>query len=406
MRGGPNRPGERGDARSASSREARLRTIPALRACRVVSGIVALAVVAVALPLRAQAPAAELSPAEVARALAGRDVPALAADAEKAPLLAKHGERMAAHFRTWERKVGDPLAAWARETIAPSGGVVFYPFSGPDFATAHRIWPDASRYVFVAYQKAGRMPALGQQGVGAFSSTLRLFQGGLRNFASLGFFVTTEMNERFGRTGDAVAIGVEGITGILLMFAELEGFDVESLEPIRIARDGGDVEAHPGDRAKRSTWNSVRLRLRRRADGGSVTLDYLRVDLLDQKLAERPHSQRWLEQVAGHPTLLKAASHLLQRPGFSFLRDTLLERAPSVLQDESGLPYDRLAAAFDVRLFGHFDRFHERFQDKASGRALREAYHVPKLARPLPFRLGYDKKHASCLQYAWRRKGG
>lgn len=364
----------------------------------------------VATTLAAAAPQAtgRLTPDQVGRALAGEVVAPLAADGEKAALIEKHGERMARYWASWEEKLGESLAAWAREAIAPApDGTVFYPFSGPDFATAHRIWPDATRYVFVAYQRAGRIPALGRLPLRDVAESLGLFREGLRSFASLGFFVTTTMNERFGRWGDADEVGVEGITGILILFAVLEGFEVERVEPIRVARDRVALETHPGDRRKRSTWSSVRLHLRRPTPDGlgqPVLLDYVRIDLLDRKLVDRPHHERWLVQAARHPTLLKSASHLLQRPSFSFVRDTLLAEAPAILQDESGLPYDRLASAFDVRLFGHFDRFHEKFQGKTSAAALRAAYDDPDVVEPLPFRIGYDKRHASCLQYAYRRR--
>lgn len=350
----------------------------------------------------AQLPSGQLSPGQVARALAGRDVPALAQDDKKAGLLASHGRRVARAWSAWEERLGQPLAAWAKLALDPlPEGTLFYPFSGPDFATAHRLWPDAKRYVFVAYQRAGRLPPLAEQESGRFASTLALFREGIDSFAGLGFFITTRMNERFGQADE-----VEGILGILLLFAELEGFDVLTVEPLRVNADGTDVELHPGDRADRATWNSVRLQLRRRSDGGNVTLDYLRVDLTDRELDERPNEKAWVAAQCRYPTLLKAASFLLHRPSFTWVREQLLAQAPVILQDETGIPYDDLARTFELQLYGRFDGFHERFARAVDEDALRAAYRQPGAAKPLDFKLGYDVRQAACFQYGRRKPVG
>jgi len=344
----------------------------------------------------------ELPPGQVARALAGRPVAAIAADPHKGPTLAAHGQRIGRAWAAYEQRLGGPLQTWAAEALAPlPEGTLFYPFSGPDFVTAHRLWPAATRYVFVAYQPCGRVPPLGRQDAAAFAKTLQWFREGIDGFAGLGFFVTTAMNDRLGTADE----GVEGNLGIMMAFAELEGYDVLDAQPIRVTEDGADVEPHPGPRDKAATWDSVRLHLRRRADGGRVLLDYVRVDLANFKLDKRANEKRWVDEQCRFPTLLKAASFLLHRPGFSFLRDRLLARAPAILQDETGLPWRGVAANFEVKLFGRFEGFHERFlQRSLDEEALRKAYHAPGAATALPFRLGYDVRKAACFQYAHRRK--
>ena len=66
---------------------------------------------------------------------------------------------IAGDWGRWEEKVGAPMATWAAENLPGSAGkTVFYPFSGPDFPTVHRMYPDADRYVLVAMQKGGPPP--------------------------------------------------------------------------------------------------------------------------------------------------------------------------------------------------------------------------------------------------------
>jgi hypothetical protein len=111
--------------------------------------------------------------------------------------------------------------------------------------------------------------------------------------------------------------------------------------------------------------------------------------------------RRWLERVAAHPVLIKAASHHLQEPDFSILRDTLLANAPLVVQDETGLEYGVLADTFSVRLYGKFTRPHRSF-DQGFQRSLAAAYAKDVRAKPLPFRVGYEKEGGSVLQLAVR----
>jgi TonB family protein len=104
--------------------------------------------------------------------------------------------------------------------------------------------------------------------------------------------------------------------------------------------------------------------------------------------------------MAANPTVIKAASHLPQRPRFAILREDRLAHAPSVWQDETGLDYALLAGAFDVRLYGDFSRANRLFAP-GSQAALAAAYRNAG-AEPLPFRVGYEKRSGSTVQVAVR----
>lgn len=174
------------------------------------------------------------------------------------------------------------------------------------------------------------------------------------------------------------------------------------VEPITVDANG-EVADHPGDREAAKTWNSVRLHLQRRDDGQKITLDYLRLNLSDWSLRKQESERRFVELMAGHRTLLKAASHLLQQKhGFSTIRDALLDNAPSILQDETGLPYAKLSDGHQVRLFGEYDEPHVLF-DADPQQPLAQAYaDQADAVEGLPFRIGYRKSAGSCLQYAVR----
>jgi TonB family protein len=327
---------------------------------------------AVAAAVSCAAPALAGSADDTARALAGLDA-----------THAQHARSVARRWEDYERRIGRPMREWARTELPPAaGGTVFYPFSGPDFPTVAQLYPNAARFVLVAAQPARPQPAVGPE-------VLAALHRGLDRFARSGFFNTRDL--------DANAAGL-GATAFLMAFAARLGYEVRAVEPVRLGPPGADLEPHPGERARRDTWDSVRLVLAR--DGHLASLDYVRIDLSDANLSRDRAARAWIERLSASPTVIKAASHLPQRAHFSILREALLANAPSVWQDEAGIDYARLAAAFDVRLYGDFSGPNRIFSP-GSQAALAAAYALADAA-PLPFRVGYEKRAGSSVQVAVR----
>jgi len=179
------------------------------------------------------------------------------------------------------------------------------------------------------------------------------------------------------------------------------GYTVLTVEPVRVNATGTELEPHPGARGERGTWNSVRIVLT--ADGRKVIVDYVRMNLADASLGAHPEHRAWIERMAANRTVLKAASHLLQSPRFAIVRDALLERAPNIIQDETGIEYGALAKAFNVKLYGRFSKPHTLFNKEAQ-RSLAEAYQSQPDVKPLPFRVSYQRQPEANLQVATRSR--
>ncbi len=337
---------------------------------------------------RAERPAAAEVDA-LARALAGLDDPPRLRRARPG-----YARRVARSFARFEAKVGAPLQAWSEAALPQAPGeTVFYPFAGADFPTAHRMYPRASRYVLVAMQRGGPPPALDRLRAEELDAALATYEELLRGFLGRGFFITQEMNEG---TDDETA--VRGITGLLMIFAAREGFTVEAVEPIALGDDGA-VTAHPGDPARSRTWDSVRLRLRR-ADGSPAILEYLRVGLSNLSVRPESAAHALVAGLAGQRVILKAASHLPQDPNFSGITGLLLARAPTIVQDETGVAYDALRARFQVALYGDFAQANLLFEETGQS-SLLEAYRATR-APKLPFHVGYRKGARACMLVATR----
>lgn len=299
-------------------------------------------------------------------------------------------------FARFAEKVGEPMQAWAAEALVQTPGeTVFYPFAGADFPTAHRMYPLAARYVLIAMQRGGPPPDPAAQGREALGELLAGYERLLGAFLRRGFFVTAEMN---AETGNDAAI--RGITGALMVFAAREGFELLGVDPVALA-DDGTLTLHPGDRTRAATWDSVRLRLRRRADGQPVLLEYLRVGLSNNTLKPETPALTLVTGLSDARVILKAASHLPQDNNFTVLTRLLLSRAPTIVQDETGVAYDALRGRFSVKLHGSFKQVNLLF-DGSDQETLIEAYRTAGKIDRLPFHVGYRKGAAACMLVATR----
>lgn len=349
----------------------------------------------VALALTIAGDARATTPDTAARILAGLETNVPAGVPIGGTALREYAARASQHWEAYERHIGAPMQEWARTELAPArGGTVFYPFSGPDFATVKRMYPDAGRYVLVALQRAEPAPALDRASAADVAAFMARFGEVWRQFGRIGFFRTLDLDDEAKRSGLRA-----GTTVPMIAFAVRSGYKILAVDPVRVGESGMDLEVHPGSRSDAASWDSVRITLER--DGKKVLLDYLRIDLSDAALNARVPERAWIERMANHPTVLKAASHLPQDPRFALIRDAIMTRAPSVVQDETGIDYALLTSQFAVKLYGNFTKPHPLFNQERQ-RSLAQAYRTLPDIKPLPFRVSYQRVPEANLQVAVR----
>ena len=340
----------------------------------------------------ATAPAAPDAPASnddrIARVLAGM-TPRAESDT---PEMRQYGTRVNAAWTRYTTRIGAPMSKWAQSELKqPKGGTVFYPFSGPDLPTVYQFYPNADRYVLVAIQPATRPIDLNGLSTARRKEAVGILQTSWSKFGTLGFFRTDDLDENVHQEKIAV-----GPATVLAAFAARMGYTVDSIEPIHISAQTNEVEVLPHDTPR---WSSVRLSLSRAQR--HIVVDYVRLDLSDSGLHASPEGERFIEAVSHSPTLLKAASHLPQDPKFLIIRQAMLQNAPTILQDETGLDYALLVQKFDVKLYGDYTRANKLFK-KLNNPSLAQAYRDAKNVKPMPFKVGYEKDSGSAVQVATR----
>jgi hypothetical protein len=276
---------------------------------------------------------------------------------------------------------------------------VFYPFGGPDALTPAMYFPHSPSYILVGLEPAGTLPSFRQ----IERKELRAYLGALRKTmaSELGksFFVTREMDRQFrGQVTD----------GLLLPIAQLlvrTGHTLLGFRYVRLDEEGRVVGRAPDYHAPGLIGNKgVELEYRTDADRSTHRLLYLTVNLADNRLRPNQAFLRYVAGLNGATTMLKATSYMTHHPEFSIIRNLILANSGAVIQDDSGLPFDRFTSGqWKVQLYGGYERPYGSFKWMEQ-KDLKKAYQQTSV-KPLPMHVGYGyRKITSNLLVAEKLK--
>lgn len=281
------------------------------------------------------------------------------------------------NWTEYNDKIGTPMKLWASKEISTNSSTVFYPFSGPDFTTLYQLYPNEQHYIMSALQKAERLIDLNTLSPKAADQTLEVLGSAWKSYGHDGFFVTEYLYKYLSTNNVRI-----GATTLIATFLNLQNFSIRKIIPIEVT-----VEGQINELTEAGPWHSVRFYLTK--DGKDVLLDYVRMDLSDEGLIKNPGDYAFIKNETKNPIVFKAASHLPQNYGFRMIKHAVLENAPSIVQDETGIGYADLSNSFDTELYGHFVKSHKVFTK--FNQDLAKAYQQRDDEKPLPFRVGYYK---------------
>lgn len=300
----------------------------------------------------------------------------------------------------------------ALQEVNQAGGLLFYPFSGPDVLHAVTFFPNADTIVMMGLEPIGKMPDLekiSKAGMGAYFNAL---QKALESILGQSFFQTVQMQTEF--TGKVNA-EIDGTLPVLLLFLARTNCEVLYYERVALTEDGKLVLATESaeKNKKDKTYYATKIDFRQGAEGKRQILYYFGVNLSDTapyvglgSLQERTDLSKYLKQLNITTTYLKSASYQLHRPYFNVVRSLIVERSRFIMQDDSGLPFAKLTEGghFDLTLFGRYagpiPLFSAHVQKDMDDAYRKRTYPV----KDLPFGIGYQyKKGDSNLVLAKRK---
>jgi hypothetical protein len=312
------------------------------------AGVFWLALVLVLAPAAPRAWAAESTPAEsandVARFLAGLEV---APDSPLAPLTndaawRQHARSLDTAWAKLEEARLSKIRAWSAANLTAPKPVVLYMFSGPDFLYVDAFFPDRNTYVLSGLEPVGQVPTITpalRRSLGSALSGLRASVGTAVNYS---FFVTRDMQSSLARTR------LNGVLPVLYLFLARSGKTIQEVSLVGVDKDGAVVA--PGTR---DAEQGVKIVFTGR-EGRVQTLYYFQTDLSDGGV-KRSGFLKFCEQLGIADVFIKSASYLLHSNGFATIRGFLLERAATVVQDDSGIPVRHFKAQdWQLHPFGRY----------------------------------------------------
>jgi len=334
------------------------------------------------------------TPDETARYLAGMPVPV---DSPLAKYRDANWQRHAKYFDSaWDKLESVQLSKvrkWAMENNRVPARPLFYTFSGPDFVYANAFFPEATTTVMVGLEPIGPIPSINERTRYALAD----LRGSLNTILNISFFITSDMGSRLHQ-GE-----LRGTLPILYVFLARTGKTIHEVSLVNLDKDGvvTEVERHGG--APKGVRVDPGVKIVFSGNGGTKqTLYYFSTDLSDGGLRASGFL-RFCGQLGNGDALIKSASYLMHRGHFSLVRNFLLEKSQTIVQDDTGIPAryikrdDWVLKPFGAYL-GPIEIFKGMYQ-----RDLAQIFHKEKSPK-LEFGIGYRwRGHDSNLLLAIKK---
>ncbi|MFO1437984.1 MAG: hypothetical protein U1F81_06635 [Verrucomicrobiaceae bacterium] len=294
---------------------------------------------------------------------------------------ARHAKGLDAAWEDVEKRQLGAIRGWMQETLpqlVADTAPLLYVFSGPDFLHANTFYPNASTYILCGIEPVGTPPDVTKLGGDSLDHSLRNLRNSLEAILSFSFFITSEMKNDLS----ANATKLSGTIPVIYTFLARSGCHVDSVELIGLDKEGkegpSEGSKHPG----------VKIGFTGKA-GQKQTVYYFSTNLASWMIKQDPGFIRFCEALGAPNGFTKSASYLMHLEEFDRVRDLLLAKCSTLLQDDTGVMWkDFPREIWTLKAYGWYPgpiaRFKEKYQ--ADLAAVYKAGDVP----PIPFGIGYN----------------
>jgi hypothetical protein len=292
------------------------------------------------------------------------------------PYWQRHAKFFDQAFAQLEARQLSKIRAWAAANLAAPKPTMYYMFSGPDFLYADAFYSKATTYVLSALEPPGFVPDLSRLPPEGVQAALYNVERSMGSILSFSFFITKQMKIDL-REGQ-----LSGTLPILFVFLARSGKTIREVSSVALDDQGALHLA--GENPGRNATQGLRILLSER-DGQQKTLYYFSTDLSNSSVRVTGFL-KFCETLAPGNSLIKSASYLLHSGSFSKVREFLLARSATIIQDDSGIPL----AGYNPgkwRLFP-FGRYAGPIE-KFPGMYQPDYAELFKRAQPMDFGIGY-----------------
>lgn len=346
-----------------------------------------------ALPV--DAPTANVN--DLARFLAGLPADSLGAFQQDS-FYARYVKDMGHLWERYNQNYFSKMRLWSAVELGPRIALnrpVFYFFGGPDALSPLAYYPDAPVYILGGLEPVGSIASPQTLTPEAIAEGLSNLKKSTEVILSFGHFITKDMKAELDRTA------FRGVLPVVSAFLALAGADIISVNYVGIASSGALQDFGNSYSGGKGLLPGFKITFQR-ASGRPQTLYYIQANVADDALRSNDALLKWTSSFGIGNSYLKAASYLSHENYFSRVRNFILSRSGSILQDDSGIPFRYLNnGEWNCWLFGSYSGTLEIF-NKYFQPDLQSAYASNQVAA-LPFGTGYKwRKGESNLLLAIR----
>lgn len=314
------------------------------------------------------------------------------------PAWQKFAERMDSGFTYLDTSRFIKMNKWADGEIQGrhDSALLFYPFGGPDFLNANIFYPDASEYLLIGLEPPGKLPPVCTMQPKDVEEYTADIWNSLSDLFLRSYFITGHMIEALKKNE------VNGTLPVMAMFIKRRGYRIVAVNDVAI--DSSGVLQNAGSMKNGKIFSrGVKISFARDTGRYLQSVVYLKADISDEGLKNNPPLKKYLSSLPECRTYLKAASYLMHGKDFSGIRNIIIDKSLTILQDDSGIAYKFFDKnLWDIKLYGKYIRPGKEFS-WINETDLAEAYRDTSI-KPVPFTLGYNwRTRAINLLYAVRK---
>lgn len=322
---------------------------------------------------------------------------------------AAHAKRMNDVFKRVKTKRLAQMQTFSQMELASDKigeGTLLYPFSGPDALHAVTLFPNYKQYIFIAFEPPGSFRKFSSTDTTGVPDYLLSVQRTIQEVTNLSYFITDRMRKYITKEN------IDGALPLIALFlAETDhtliGYGKRYLHADgsinEIAKDTFSIPAQDIHDMYFKTGTSQTIQ----------RLTYIYANLGNAAYASKigflknTALQSYLSSLQGFNTYVKSASYLMHNAGFSGIRDFVLKKTHSILQDDTGVPFEYFdQKQWDFVFYGRYSRPINIFAGRYSAKLDSAYVHQESIKKPLPFMMGYQLRRGDAQNiYKAIRKG-
>lgn len=309
------------------------------------------------------------------------------------PQWKNYSVRADTNWAKYYRKTLDKIPVWSEKEIPDvKTKTLFYPFSGPDFLHMISFFPNADKYIMFGLEPAGSIPDPKKVKKDSLTSYFNLLNRAIEDAVSLSFFKTIDMTKELNNNK------VDGTIPILMLFMARTKTNIIDIKPVDIdaAGDVKELKEFKHLPGKERFNTGTEITFVRQGKTKKQVVYFFSADISDGGLAKDANCTKFFEKLdTGVTTYVKSASYLMHKSYFSVIRNTVLNKSRTVLQDDSGISYKFFdKTKWKIQLYGNYVKPINLFENMLE-EDLRDAY--AKESKPLNIKVGYGKRSSMLL---------